>query len=60
MVRHMALTADLSEDPLKQVQWNAFVKKSRLTVPMGDSPSVVAELRRHLLPMLQALDMKPE
>lgn len=54
----MALTTDFSEDPLKQVQWNAFVKKSRLTVPMGDLPAVVAELREHLLPALQVLDMK--
>ncbi len=56
----MALTPDFSEDPLKQIQWNAFVKKSRLTVPMGDLPNVVAELRGHLHPMLRILEMKTE
>ncbi len=56
----MALTPDFSADPLKQNQWNAFVKKSRLTVPMGDLPAVVAELRKHLLPMFRILKMKSE
>ncbi len=51
----LALTDSFSEDPLKQKQWAAFVKKSRLSMPMGDLQSVVTELHMHLQPMLRLL-----
>ncbi len=53
-----ALTPAFSDDPLKQAQWNAFIHKSRLTVTLRDLPSVVNELRGHLLPTFQLLDIK--
>ncbi len=51
-----ALTRNFSEDPMKQAQWNAFVKKNRLTLPMGDLTEVVEELRMRFEPIMQILE----
>jgi hypothetical protein len=48
----VALTERFWGDALKQDQWNAFVKRSRLTLPMGNLESVILELRGHLWPAL--------
>lgn len=48
----VALTKSFWNDTLKQGQWNAFVKRSRLTLPMGNLESVILELRGHLQPTL--------
>lgn len=54
----VALTHEFFEDPLKQIQWNAFVKKNRLILPMGELPEVVKELRARFSPVLQMLESK--
>ena len=51
-----ALTRSFSDDPMKRAQWNAFVKKSRLTLPMGELPEVVEELRMRFEPMMHILE----
>ncbi len=50
-----ALTPEFSSDAQKQMQWKAFTSKSRLTEPMGDLSSVIAELNQHLRPTLHLI-----
>lgn len=52
----IALTRSFSEDSMKQAQWKAFVKKSRLTLPMGELPEIVEELRLRFEPVMRILE----
>lgn len=56
----VALTKSFWNDALKQDQWNAFVKRSRLTLPMGNLESVISELRGHLQPTLTLLGISAD
>lgn len=49
-----AFTPEFFDDASKRVQWEAFVKRSRLTGEGTSLPEVVAALRTFLLPVLTA------
>jgi hypothetical protein len=49
-----AFTPEFFDDPGKRVQWEAFVKRSRLTGEGTSLPEVVAALRTFFLPILTA------
>jgi hypothetical protein len=49
-----ALTADFYGDPVVQVQWNAFIGKSRLAGEALALDAVVGQLRAFLMPLLLA------
>jgi hypothetical protein len=51
----VALTSEFGGDRQKQIQWTAFVAKSRLADPSPDLATVVALLRRFLWPVLVGL-----
>lgn len=51
----MALTTEFSGDGQKQLQWNAFKKKNRLTEPMGGLEEVVRELKARFQPTLKCM-----
>jgi len=44
----LALTSEFSGDPLKQTQWKAFVRRSRLKLTTEGLDRVVAEIRSFL------------
>jgi len=52
----VALTSEFAGDRKKQIQWAAFVAKSRLADPSPDLAEVVAVLYRFLWPILTALN----
>lgn len=52
----VALTSEFAGDQQKQIQWAAFVAKSRLADPSPDLAEVVAVLYRFLWPILAALN----
>ena len=49
----LALTATFSEDAGKQVQWRAFLNKSKLVAP--ELPVVVSAIAAYLVPLLRGL-----
>jgi hypothetical protein len=51
----IALTSEFAGDSKKQIQWAAFVTKSRLADPSPDLDGVVAVLNNFLWPVLDAL-----
>lgn len=50
----MALTAEFSEDPSKQTQWQAFIRRNQLSPADLSLPAVVTEIREFLQPLLDA------
>ena len=50
-----ALTEQFAKDPVKQTQWSAFVRKTRLPSTVEELPLVVEELANFLLPLADAL-----
>ena len=50
-----AFTASFYEDPQKQIQWTAFVRKSKPDVPVGNLASVIADLSGFILPVIDGL-----
>jgi len=52
----VALTSEFAGDRQKQIQWTAFVAKSRLAAPSPALAEVVAVLYRFLWPILAALN----
>lgn len=46
----LALTSEFAEDPAKNVQWNAFVRKGSLTAPVF--PDTIARLADFLMPVI--------
>jgi len=50
----IALTVDFAEDGSKQVQWGAFIRKSRLDGREGGLPEVVGCLSAFLGPLLES------
>ncbi len=51
----LALTSEFSNDPLKQTQWKAFVRRSRLKLATEGLERVVAEIKDFLeLPVIAA------
>jgi hypothetical protein len=54
----VALTEEFSLDKRKTKQWNAFVNRSNLTIPVGRLPEVVREIRQKLSPVLSRLGIK--
>ncbi|WP_397459630.1 hypothetical protein AB3464_12660 [Pseudomonas asplenii] len=52
----MGLTHAFAQDPQKQTQWQAFLKKNRLEVlALND---VIAELTTFMLPVIEAASAK--
>ena len=49
------LTAEFSEDPEKQKQWKAFLRKIRTSGPAPDFSEVVAAIENFLMPPMKAL-----
>lgn len=50
----IGLTDAFSADPVRAVQWRAFVRRSRLTEEPGDLDRLVSEVRSFVLPLLAA------
>jgi len=50
----LALTAEFSEDPSKQTQWRAFIKRNQLAPADLSLPAVIAEIREFLQPPMNA------
>lgn len=46
----LALTKGFGEDPAKEAQWNAFVRKGKLDAP--SLPEVIAQIRNFLAPVI--------
>lgn len=46
----LALTAVFANDPVKQTQWNAFIRKGKLDKP--SLPEVIAQIRNFLAPVI--------
>lgn len=51
----VGLSAEFGDDPSKQAQWRAFLKRSLLTQVPGDLAEVVQELRAFFEPILRTL-----
>ena len=49
----IALTGEFSRDPVKKVQWSAFLRKTRLEYAPKDLTQVVATLRVFLPPIIE-------
>jgi Nucleotidyl transferase AbiEii toxin, Type IV TA system len=56
----MALTQEFYNDPVKQVQWNAFLRKGRMKIQERDLAKVVSQLYLFLMPPTLALANKKE
>ncbi|RPI71547.1 MAG: nucleotidyl transferase AbiEii/AbiGii toxin family protein, partial [Desulfobacteraceae bacterium] len=54
----VALTEEFSLDKRKTKQWNAFVNRSNLSIPMNNFPEVLREIRQQLSGVLSRLDIK--
>jgi len=50
-----AFTSEFYEDRQKQLQWKAFIRKTRPDVPMAALPSVIADVYRFIMPVIEAL-----
>ena len=48
----VALTDEFAHDERKVTQWNAFVRRSNLTIPVGQLPEVIREIRERISPVL--------
>lgn len=51
----IALTATFAEDSMKVAQWNGFVHRGNLTLPVGSLSEVIAELRTFFIPFLESI-----
>lgn len=51
----LALTKEFADDPAKQTQWRAFIRKAKLAPVDVGLNEVVADLRAFLFPVLDAL-----
>lgn len=49
-----AFTNDFRKDARKQVQWRAFIRKSKPDLAIGDLDLVVGEVAEFLMPILKA------
>jgi len=47
----IALSEEFAKDENKLKQWKAFVNRSNLTIPVGQLPEVVREIRSRLSPI---------
>ena len=54
----LGLTADFADAPLKQQQWQAFLRRGKLRAGELPLPEVVVVLRAFLLPPLEALGQR--
>ena len=50
----VAFTPDFYGNPQKLIQWEAFVKKSKLKISVGSLASVIAEISDFLTPVMQS------
>jgi hypothetical protein len=50
----IAFTSDFYDNPQKLIQWEAFVKKSKLKISVSSLASVIAEISDFLTPIMQA------
>jgi hypothetical protein len=50
-----AFTPGFYEDPQKQVQWTAFIKKSRPDVQVGNLAAAIVEISGFLTPVIESL-----
>ena len=48
------LSEEFAEDPLKQTQWNAFLRKTRIAEPPPELGELIALLHEFLMPPLRA------
>ncbi len=51
----IALSEVFALDKGKTIQWNAFVNRSNLTMPVGKLEDVMREIRERLSPVLRRL-----
>jgi hypothetical protein len=51
----IALSKEFALDKGKTIQWNAFVNRSNLTMPVGKLEDVMREIRERLSPVLLRL-----
>lgn len=51
----VAFTSDFYEDQQKKVQWNAFVRKAKLSVHVESLSKVTTEISRFLQPVIDSL-----
>jgi predicted nucleotidyltransferase component of viral defense system len=49
----IALTAAFAENPVKVAQWNGFVHRGNLSLPVGSLSEVTTELRNFFIPLLE-------
>lgn len=49
-------SGELADDKSKQLQWTAFIRKSRIEGVPSTFPEVVSELVRFLLPVAQSIE----
>lgn len=54
----VALQEDFAEDPIKQIQWQAFLRRSKLTGERLDFKQVISEMSAFLVPPLLAVAKK--
>jgi hypothetical protein len=51
----VGLSEAFTRDVEKRRQWDAFVRRSNLSIPVGDLTSVVEQIRRYLEPVFANL-----
>ena len=49
-----AFTPVFYNDPQKQIQWHAFIKKSKPDIPVGDLGGVIAEISLFIMPVIES------
>ena len=49
-----ALTSDFYNNSQKLIQWEAFVKRSKLKIPTDSLASIVAKISAFLIPVIQS------
>ena len=57
-VSPFAFTSALYDDPQKQVQWRAFVKKSKPDVQIGGLDSIIRDISEFLSPVIESLKVE--
>lgn len=53
-----AFTPSFHANPQKAVQWTAFVKKTKPSLPVGTLSAVISDIARFLLPVVESLQSK--
>lgn len=54
----VCLTEVFGQDPRRQIQWNAFIRRSAITDAPVDFPAVMHDLRTLLLPIAEAIHLQ--